>query len=204
MSPDPETAYLSDNAPVAPPNPNRLAFSPVKPEDGSALGLLARLRLNPQNSDTALAQLRALPDVGENRYWLGVALQELKKNAEAEQLLRLQQGRAGLAPIYHQWVDLRLAELATARGANKEARALLEKIRGANDREDFKQRWDLAKLKDQVIDSKRRRRIVYEALAKGQHRSWDYQPIRDAGTAYMRNNVVLDDLEARTRLPRVS
>ena len=50
----------------------------------------------------------------------------------------------------------------------------------------------------------RRRRIVYEALAKGQHRSWDYQPIRDAGTAYMRNNVVLDDLEARTRLPRVS
>jgi choline-sulfatase len=54
-----------------------------------------------------------------------------------------------------------------------------------------------------VIDSQRRRRIVYEALAKGQHRSWDYQPIRDAGTAYMRNNVVLDDLEARTRLPRV-
>ncbi len=70
-------------------------------------------------------------------------------------------------------------------------------------RKEVQQRWDLAKLKDQVIDSQRRRRIVYEALAKGQHRSWDYQPIRDAGTAYMRNNVVLDDLEARTRLPRV-
>jgi choline-sulfatase len=70
-------------------------------------------------------------------------------------------------------------------------------------RKEVKQRWDLGKLKDQVIDSQRRRRIVYEALAKGRHRSWDYQPIRDAGTAYMRNNVVLDDLEARTRLPRV-
>jgi choline-sulfatase len=70
-------------------------------------------------------------------------------------------------------------------------------------RKEVKQRWDLGKLKDQVIDSQRRRRIVYTALAKGQHRSWDYQPIRDAGTAYMRNNVVLDDLEARTRLPRV-
>jgi choline-sulfatase len=70
-------------------------------------------------------------------------------------------------------------------------------------RKEVKQRWDLAKLKDQVIDSQRRRRIVYEALAKGRHRSWDYQPIRDAGTAYMRNHVVLDDLEARTRLPRV-
>ena len=70
-------------------------------------------------------------------------------------------------------------------------------------RKEVKQRWDLAKLKEQVIDSQRRRRIVYEALSKGRHRSWDYQPIRDAGTAYMRNNVVLDDLEARTRLPRV-
>jgi choline-sulfatase len=70
-------------------------------------------------------------------------------------------------------------------------------------RKEVKQRWDLVKLKDQVIDSQRRRHIVYEALAKGRHRSWDYQPIRDAGTAYMRNNVVLDDLEARTRLPKV-
>jgi hypothetical protein len=144
VSPDAETAYLSDTAPVAPPDPNRFAFFPFKPEDGSALGLLTRLRLNPQDSNSALAQLRALADVGENRYWLGVALQELKKNAEAEELLRLQQGRASLAPIYQQWIDLRLAELATARGANKEARALLEKIRDANDRPDFKQRWETA------------------------------------------------------------
>jgi hypothetical protein len=143
-SPDPETAYLSDTAPVAPPNPNRFGFLPFKAEDGSALGLLERVRMYPQDSNTALAQLRALPDVAENRYWLGVALQELKKNAEAEQVLRLQQGRASLAPIYQQWIDLRLAELATARGADKEARALLEKIRGANDREDFKQRWEQA------------------------------------------------------------
>jgi choline-sulfatase len=71
-------------------------------------------------------------------------------------------------------------------------------------RKEVQSRWNLEKLKDQVIDSQRRRRIVYAALSKGQHRSWDYQPIRDAGTAYMRNNVVLDDLEARTRLPRVS
>jgi choline-sulfatase len=70
-------------------------------------------------------------------------------------------------------------------------------------RAEVKRRWNLAKLKDQVIDSQRRRRIVYDALSKGRHRSWDYQPIRDAGTAYMRNNVVLDDLEARTRLPKV-
>src|SRR3954470_8826775 len=47
-------------------------------------------------------------------------------------------------------------------------------------RAEGQKRWNLGKLKDQVIDSQRRRRIVYEALSKGQHRSWDYQPIRDA------------------------
>ncbi|HVM86444.1 MAG TPA: choline-sulfatase [Candidatus Binatia bacterium] len=70
-------------------------------------------------------------------------------------------------------------------------------------RREVKQRWDLAKLKDRVIDSQHRRRLVYEALSKGRHQTWDYQPIRDAGTSYMRNHLVLDDLEARTRLPRV-
>jgi choline-sulfatase len=71
-------------------------------------------------------------------------------------------------------------------------------------RAEVKRRWNLERLKEQVIDSQRRRHAVYAALGQGRHRSWDYQPIRDAGTAYMRNNVVLDDLEARTRLPRVS
>jgi choline-sulfatase len=71
-------------------------------------------------------------------------------------------------------------------------------------RAETKQRWDLGKLREQVIDSQRRRRIVYNALSQGRHRTWDYQPIRDAGTSYMRNHLVLDDLEARTRLPKVS
>src|SRR5581483_1642736 len=70
-------------------------------------------------------------------------------------------------------------------------------------RQEVRERWDLAKLKDQVIASQHRRRLVYEAQSKGQHRSWDFQPIRDAGTSYMRNHLVLDDLEERSRLPKV-
>jgi choline-sulfatase len=46
--------------------------------------------------------------------------------------------------------------------------------------------------------------LVYDALSKGKHQVWDFQPIRDAGTSYMRNHLVLDDLEERSRLPRVS
>jgi hypothetical protein len=142
--PDPTTAYVSDNEPVAPPDPVGFGFKPFMPDDGTAVGLLVRVRRSPQDSDTALAQLRALPDADYNRYWLGVALQELKKNAEAEQLLRLQRNRRDLALSYQYWIDLRLAELAAARGANGEARKLLEQCRPTYDWPDFRLRWELA------------------------------------------------------------
>ena len=49
--------------------------------------------------------------------------------------------------------------------------------------------------------SQRRRRLVDAALNKGEHRSWDFQPFRDASQQYMRNTMDLDDLEAMARFP---
>ena len=63
--------------------------------------------------------------------------------------------------------------------------------------------WDLEWLTQQVLASQRRRNLVQRALSKGRHTSWDHQPMRDASTSYMRNHLVLDDLESRTRWPRV-
>jgi len=71
-------------------------------------------------------------------------------------------------------------------------------------RSEVQQRWDLVKIRGQVIASQKRRHLVYDALSKGKHQVWDFQPIRDAGTSYMRNHLVLDDLEERSRLPRVT
>ena len=143
--PDPATAYVSDTEPVAPPGPARFTFKPFNPDDDSAAGLFARAVRSPSGGDAEMGQLRALPDVGMNRYWLGAALEELKKNAEAEQVLRLQRKRPDLPPIYQQWTDLRLAELAIARGGDAEARALLEKCRATAEQDSgFKQHWDLA------------------------------------------------------------
>jgi choline-sulfatase len=65
------------------------------------------------------------------------------------------------------------------------------------------QRWDVPALHAQVLASQKRRRLVYDALSKGKHTSWDHQPLRDASTSYMRNHLVLDDLEYRSRLPHV-
>ena len=63
-------------------------------------------------------------------------------------------------------------------------------------------RWDFLGLHQQVLNSQRRRRLVYSALTKGRLTSWDHQPCVDASQQYMRNHIDLDDLERRARFPR--
>ena len=70
-------------------------------------------------------------------------------------------------------------------------------------RAEVAERWDLAALDAQVRASQRWRRLVGAALNKGEHRSWDFQPLRDASKQYMRNNMDLDDLEAMARFPSI-
>ena len=62
-------------------------------------------------------------------------------------------------------------------------------------------RWDLPALDARVLDSQRRRRLVYESLTRGRLTSWDHQPMVDASQQYMRNHIDLDDLERRARFP---
>ena len=70
-------------------------------------------------------------------------------------------------------------------------------------RAEIARRWDLAALDAEVRESQRRRRLVDQALSKGEIRAWDFQPFRDASRQYMRNSMDLDDLEAMARFPRV-
>ena len=63
-------------------------------------------------------------------------------------------------------------------------------------------RWDLPALHQQVLNSQRRRRLVYSALTKGKLKSWDHQPFVDGSQQYRRNHIDLDDLERRARFPR--
>ena len=64
--------------------------------------------------------------------------------------------------------------------------------------------WDLDQIHEDVLWSQRRRRLVARALMKGKVTPWDYQPMIDASQQYMRNTIDLDDLEARSRFPRVA
>jgi choline-sulfatase len=78
------------------------------------------------------------------------------------------------------------------------AAEILAELRAEVDR-----RWDLDRVDCEVRRSQRRRRAVVDALARGQHTSWDYAPPYDAGRRYIRNHQDLGDLEAMARYPAV-
>lgn len=63
-------------------------------------------------------------------------------------------------------------------------------------------RWDLDAYDREVRASQARRLVVYDALRRGGHYPWDYQPLQRASERYMRNHLDLNDLERRQRFPR--
>ena len=97
-----------------------------------------------------------------------------------------------------------LFDLSTDRGErhNLAAGGHAEIVAGFRD--EVASRWRLDVLDAEVRSSQRRRRLVNAALTKGEVRSWDFQPFRDAGKEYIRNTMALDDLEAMARFPRAA
>ncbi|KAJ5606561.1 hypothetical protein N7510_009342 [Penicillium lagena] len=71
--------------------------------------------------------------------------------------------------------------------------------------EEVHSKWDLEKIRQDVLTSQRRRRLVYSALIKGTPTFWDWEPRVDPSTQYVRNQGkgVLDDVELISRWPRV-
>jgi len=68
--------------------------------------------------------------------------------------------------------------------------------------EEAERRWDVAALKDAVLESQRRRLFLAPVL-RNQGSSWDYQPPGSAGEAYIRNTMPVGELERRARFPAV-
>jgi choline-sulfatase len=62
-------------------------------------------------------------------------------------------------------------------------------------------RWNLSGIHAAVIDSQRRRHLVYRALRTGRFTPWDHQPFKDASKLYVRNDIDLGDLETMARFP---
>ena len=61
------------------------------------------------------------------------------------------------------------------------------------------QRWDSAAIREQVLASQRSRRLVRAAIAANEH-GWDYKPMRDATTEYVRDHMTYAQIGARSRV----
>jgi len=63
------------------------------------------------------------------------------------------------------------------------------------------QKWDTRVLREQVVTSQRRRRLLDRAVRQGSFTSWDFQPFEDASEKFMRNHLDLNVLERKARFP---
>jgi len=62
-------------------------------------------------------------------------------------------------------------------------------------------RWNLAQIRDQVLESQAARRTVHDAMMKGRYSAWDFQPTTAAHNQYMRNHLDLNEVERGRRAP---
>jgi choline-sulfatase len=62
-------------------------------------------------------------------------------------------------------------------------------------------KWDTTALRQKVVASQHRRRLVDRSMRKGKFISWDFQPFEDASLKYMRSHLDLNILERKSRFP---
>ncbi len=63
------------------------------------------------------------------------------------------------------------------------------------------ERWDSEAIRERVIESQRRRRILQEAMSTGARTSWDHLPVNDVANAYVRNHQDWAESGPRLRFP---
>ncbi|KAK6214973.1 choline-sulfatase [Colletotrichum tabaci] len=95
-------------------------------------------------------------------------------------------------------VNLASQKAISGKLLEEEAKAKLEEYTA-----ETKAKWDFDAITEQVLQSQRKRRLVWGALTQGAFTSWDYDPVDDGRMKYIRSQIPLDDLERRARYPPV-
>jgi choline-sulfatase len=62
--------------------------------------------------------------------------------------------------------------------------------------------WDDGAIREAVLESQRRRRVLSGALRLGRYQGWDWQPPRDAASEYTRSHLDLTEFDITSRWPR--
>jgi choline-sulfatase len=63
-------------------------------------------------------------------------------------------------------------------------------------------KFDIPKINAAVLESQHARLMMFEALKRGNHFPWDFQPLRDASEQYTRNHMSVTDRDLQSRFPK--
>ncbi len=69
-------------------------------------------------------------------------------------------------------------------------------------RDEVLARWDLDRIRNDIIDNQKARQVIHESMVRTQHVSWNYQPFQDAAEAYVRTHKTCDEMAMTARFPR--
>lgn len=69
-------------------------------------------------------------------------------------------------------------------------------------RKEVEAKFDIARIHGEVLSSQQSRHLMFEALKRGHHFPWDFQPLRDASEQYTRNHMSVTDRDLQSRFPK--
>jgi choline-sulfatase len=69
-------------------------------------------------------------------------------------------------------------------------------------RREIEKAFDISLITEAVLRSQQSRHMMFEALRRGEHFPWDFQPLRRASEQYTRNHMSVTDRDLKSRLPR--
>lgn len=62
--------------------------------------------------------------------------------------------------------------------------------------------FDIPRIHAAVLESQQARHMMFEALKRGNHFPWDFQPLRDASEQYTRNHMSVTERDLKSRFPQ--
>jgi choline-sulfatase len=69
-------------------------------------------------------------------------------------------------------------------------------------RREVEAKFDIARVNAEVLQSQQSRLFLFEALKRGHHFPWDFQPLKVASEQYTRNHMSVTERDLQSRLPR--